>query len=63
MFCFRTPGCPEQKHPGVASPYTRMLKVQDGDVCEHFRLFSVLFLLVLKKKHLKGIKVLRCRCM
>ena len=26
MFCFHTSGCPEQKHPGVTAPYTRMLK-------------------------------------
>ncbi len=62
MFCFHTSGCLEQKHPGVTAPYTRMLKVQDGGVCDHFCLFSVLFLLVLKKKHHKGAKTLRCGC-
>lgn len=62
MFCFRTPGCPEQKHPGVWGGYTRMLKGARWGCLRSFLLVFGSLLACFEEKHHKGTKTLRCEC-
>ena len=50
MFCFHTSGCLEQKHPGVAAPYTRMLKGARWGCLRAFPLVFRTFLACFKEK-------------